>query len=131
MKKLFFLLLCMFSATGAFAQGYNYLTFTTAQGERSMISEGLVITFSNGKLIAQNALETYEFNISDLSKFFFSETATDVKQITPVESGEVVVYNMSGQFVGRYANASTLNQSLRKGIYVVKAKDKTQKLIVK
>jgi hypothetical protein len=131
MKKFFLLTLCIIFSTISFAQSYSYLTFATAKGEQSMKSEGMVITFSDGKLIAKNAEETVEFDIADLSKFFFSETPTAISVPDASESSEVTVYNVSGQYVGKFRSSDTLETQLPKGIYVVKDKTETRKLIVK
>lgn len=131
MKKLFFISLCAMLTLASHAQSYSYLTFATAKGEQSMKADGLVITFTDGKLIAKNAGETAEFNIGDVSKFYFSETPTDISKAFVSDSKEVIVYNVSGQYVGKFRSFDSLETQLPKGIYVVKDKAATHKMIVK
>ncbi len=131
MKRLVLISLCIMGSMASFAQTFDYLTFVTAQGEKSMKSDGLVITFSDGKMTAKNAEGTATFDLSSLSKFFFSETATAIEQPTVETADGVTVYCVSGQFAGVYGSVEAARNALAKGIYIVKDKRTTRKIFVK
>ena len=96
-----------------------------------MKADGMVITFSDGKMIVKNNEETSTFDLSHMSKFFFSKTPTAIAQ-PKVETGdEVSVYSVSGQFAGVYGSVDAAKNALARGIYVVKDKQTTRKMIVK
>ena len=131
MKRTVLISLCMIGSLASFAQTYDYLTFATTQGEKSMKADGMVITFSDGKMIVKNNEETSTFDLSQMSKFFFSKTPTAIAQ-PKVEAGdEVSVYSVSGQFAGVYGSVEAAKNALARGIYVVKDKQTTRKMIVK
>ena len=131
MKRTVLISLCMIGSLASFAQTYDYLTFATTQGEKSMKADCMVITFSDGKMIVKNNEETSTFDLSQMSKFFFSKTPTAIAQ-PEVEAGdEVTVYSVSGQFAGVYGSVEAAKNALARGIYVVKDKQTTRKMIVK
>lgn len=131
MRKLFLSALLLLSCTAAFAQTYNYLTFVTAQGEQSLKAEGMVITFSDGNLIAAGTEGTVTFPLTSLSTFYFAETATGISPTAAEKQQKADVYTVAGAFVGTYDGNVRLDEVLKKGIYLVKYKDETRKLIVR
>ncbi len=131
MKRLVLISLCIMGSLASFAQTCDYLTFSTVQGEKSMKSDGLVITFSDGKMIAKNAEEKVTFDLSSMSKLFFSDTATAIEQPTVDDGDGVTVYCVSGQFAGVYDSVNAAKNALPKGIYIVKDKCTTRKIFVK
>ena len=55
------------------ADSYSYLTFQKTDGTQQPVPvSGLVLTFSNGQLIATTPSESMSFTLVDLSKMFFS-----------------------------------------------------------
>lgn len=131
MKRTALMLLCMIGSMASFAQNYDYLTFVTTQGEKSMKADGMVITFSDGKMTVKNDEETSTFDLSQMSKFFFSETPTAIQQPTVEAGDEVTVYCVSGQFAGVFGSIDAAKNALARGIYIVKDKQTTRKIIVK
>ena len=142
MKSLLFTLMLAMGATAAQAQDYKYVTLQQANGvEKSLAIDGLVFTFSEGKLVAKNTAETATFDLSALSKFFFAEKSTsaiesvlkdapqiDVAirdgklQLTAPEGSQVRVYSMDGRQV-------PATQQLTKGAYIVSVNGKSFKVL--
>jgi hypothetical protein len=82
-------------------------------------------------LVEQNGT-TKTFPLSELSKMFFSEEATGIKQL-PTEEQVVgtVVYSLSGVRMGVFASPAEMQQKLPQGVYVMKKGDQTVKLNIK
>lgn len=115
------------------AYEYPYLTFEQADGTLQTVSvESLVLTFTDGKLIATNADGTLSLPLTDLSKMFFSTSGTT--GITAEELNadeEVEVYSASGILMGKYDNLEAARQSLHRGIYIIKTNQSTKKITIK
>ncbi len=135
MKKTLLLILMSVGATVAQATDYDYpyLMLQTADGSQQALSvESLQLTFANGQLVAVNESGTQTFVLTDLSKMFFSATATaGLSKTTASESEEVEVTTVAGISLGRFASASEARKALKHGLYVFKSKSKIQKVIVK
>ncbi len=137
MRKIAFIfLLALTCNAAANAETYEYLVFTTAAGEVSMKAEGTKITFSDGNLIAKNAEDTQTLPLSSLSKFYFSDTASNTMTgIDEVSSAPIAekadVYNISGQRIGSYSYTEGETLPLPEGVYIVKGTSGTKKITVK
>jgi len=114
------------------AQSYDYLTFQTADGSvYSMTASGLTITFSDGQMKAQVGSETLSLTLSDLTKMYFSETnGISGTQINQIDS-DVSVFTIDGKQMGTYQSVEAARSSLKPGVYVLKAGNKTVKMTVK
>lgn len=152
MKSILFGLALACCATAASAQGTDYLTFRTADGaERSLLADGLKITFSDGKLTARNAAESIELPLNDLGLMFFSSTPTGIataeadKAAAAISNGSLCVeapagsrvslYTPDGRLVGSYvkgnSGAEALCGNLPAGVYIVNINGKTCKLLAR
>lgn len=118
------------SALAANAYDYNYLTFETAAGEQTSVAvESLVLTVSDGQIVASNAAGTSTFTLTDLSKMFFSTSATAVAAVGATEQQTVKVYNASGMYLGDYASITAAKEAQTPGVYVMKTQGKTIKVV--
>lgn len=120
----------MMSFLGIKAQTYDFLTFQSTTGEKSVKAIGTVITFEDGIMKVKNLEEEYSLSLSQLQKIYFSDTPASVENISVGEDNSFSVYAISGQFVGIYSKLAEI-EKLPKGIYVVKGTDTTSKITVR
>ena len=79
--------------------------------------------------VAQNAytyLTFQTFTLSNISKMYFSDTdeTTDIEEMTSDVLDEAIsIYDLQGHQITK--------EQMRKGVYIVKTKSKTQKILVK
>lgn len=130
MKRVILSILAVMAFVGMQAQSYDYLTFVSNGGEKSMKITGTVISFSNGNMVVKNAAEEYTVALSDLKKFYFSDEASAIEAVADDSNEPVVVYSVSGQLIGNFDNAASAKNQLSKGIYVVKGKNESKKMMV-
>lgn len=124
MKKIYLLLMmAMAGAQSLRAADYTYLTFETTDGAKASVEvSSLTITVSGNTLTAGSQT----FALSNLLKMYFSnaDETTAIEEITAETLDEAVdVYDLQGHKVSK--------DQLRKGIYIVKSKSRTYKMIVK
>lgn len=123
MKKIILLLTLLVGALTAQAGDYTYLTFETTDGVKASVSvEGLSLTFSGTTLTAGSQ----SFSLSNLSKMYFStsDETTGIEEITAATLDEAAdIYDLQGHKI-------TKNQ-MKKGVYIVKTKNKTYKMVVR
>lgn len=120
-------------ALAAYADdGYAYLTFTNHdQMEQSFQTDGLTITFADGKaLVSQDGQEVI-LPLADLEKMYFSAVPAGVTEIEADASAPLTVVNLAGQRIGTFPNREAMANSLKKGFYIVKTTGKTYKIEVK
>ncbi|MCR4604295.1 MAG: Ig-like domain-containing protein [Prevotella sp.] len=88
MKKLLLLTMVLAGTLGAMAYDYPYLTFKSSDGTMKSVSvESLVMTFSNGQLVAASSSANDAFVLADLSKMYFSQTDETTETQEPVANG--------------------------------------------
>ena len=124
MKKLFLLLTVLVTTLTVQAEGYTYLTFETTDGAKASVSvENLTLTISGTTLTAGSQ----QFTLSNLSKMYFStsdETATGIEEITSASIEDATdIYDLQGHKVSK--------EQMRKGVYIVKTKSRTYKMVVR
>jgi hypothetical protein len=124
MKKIYLLLMmAMVGAQSLRAADYTYLTFETTDGAKASVEvSSLTITVSGNTLTAGSQT----FALSNLLKMYFSnaDETTAIEEITAETLDEAVdVYDLQGHKVSK--------DQLRKGIYIVKSKSRTYKMMVK
>ena len=124
MKKLFLLLTVLVTTLTVQAEGYTYLTFETTDGAKASVSvENLTLTISGTTLTAGSQ----QFTLSNLSKMYFStsdETATGIEEINSASIEEANdIYDLQGHKVSK--------EQMRKGVYIVKTKSRTYKMVVR
>ena len=123
MKYFLLSILMAVGALTAHADDYTYLTFETTDGTKASVSvASLAITVSGTTLTAGSQ----SFELSNLSKMYFSSTdeTTAVEAIANVTLNEVAeIYDLQGKKVSK--------EHAVKGVYIVKTKKGTYKMVVK
>ena len=124
MKKIVLLLMTLVGALTVQAdEAYAYLTFETTDGARvSVPVSSLTLTVSGTTLTAGSQ----SFTLSNLSKMYFSndDETTGIESITPDNLDEATdIYDLQGHKVSK--------EQMKKGVYIVKTKSRTYKMIVR
>lgn len=124
MKKLVVFLTMMMGTLAIYAADYTYLTFETTDGAKASVSvENMTLTISGTTLTAGSQ----SFTLSNLSKMYFStsdETTTGIEEITNAALDEATdIYDLQGHKVTK--------EQMRKGVYIVKTKNRTYKIVVR
>lgn len=101
----------------------TYLTFETTDGARVSVEMASVkLTFSGTTLM----IVTESFPISNLKKIYFS--ASDESGSTGIESVKTEIINESVAIYDLKGYQVTKEQ-MKRGVYIVKAKDRTYKMV--
>ena len=104
-------------------KSYTYLTFETTDGAKSSVEmASLKLTFIGTTLI----IGTESYPISNLKKVYFS--ASDESSSTGIESVKTATINDSVAIYDLQGHQVTKGQ-VKRGIYIVKAKDRTYKMV--
>jgi hypothetical protein len=124
MKKIALTLLILVGTLTAQADGYTYLTFETTDGTKASVAiESLTLSINGTTLTAG----TQQFTLSNLSKMYFSttdESTTGIESISIESLDEATdIYDLQGHKVTK--------EQMQKGVYIVKTKDRTHKIVVK
>jgi hypothetical protein len=125
MKKIVLLFMALAGALTVLADNaYTYLTLETTDGAKASIPvESLTLTISGNTLTA----DSQTFILSNLSRMYFSttdETVSGIEEITSTTLDEATdIYDLQGHKVSK--------EQMKKGVYVVKTKNRTYKMIVK
>ena len=80
------------------------------------------MTFSGNTL----TVGSQTFTLSNLSKMYFStsnESATGIEEIVSLDDEDAEIYDLQGHKIQK--------EQMRNGVYVVKTKNKTRKILVK
>ena len=123
MKKFFLFLTILVGTLTAQAEDYTYLTFETTDGAKASVAVAdLTLTISGTTLTAG----TQSFTLSNLSKMYFSNTdeTTGIETITSATLDEDTdIYDLQGHKVTK--------AQMQKGVYIVKTKNRTYKIVMK
>ena len=123
MKKIVFILMALVGALNVQAEEYTYLTFETTDGVKISVDvSSLTLTISGNTMTAGSQT----FTLSNLSKMYFSNTneTTAIEEITTATLDEEAdIYDLQSHQVTK--------EQMRRGVYIVKTKSKTYKMIVK
>ena len=125
MKKIILFLTMLVGALTAQADSYTYLTFETMDGAKTSVdvsSLPVTINLDNSTLTIGNQT----FTLADLSNMYFSNTdeTTGIEAITSATLDEATdIYDLQGHKVTK--------EQMRKGVYIVKTKNKTHKMVVR
>ena len=124
MKRIVLLLMAVVGVLTIHAADYTFLTFETTDGAKASVAvENLTITVSGTTLTAG----TQTFTLSNLAKMYFStsdESTTGIEEITSATLDEATdIYDLQGHKVSK--------AQMCKGVYIVKTKSKTFKMVVK
>ena len=127
MKRIILFLTMLVGTLTAQAGDYTYLTFETADGAKASVdvsSLPVTINLDNSTLTIGNQT----FVLADLIKMYFSPTdeTTGISEGLRVNSEEAATatyYDLHGKKVDK--------SQLSKGVYIVKTKQRTYKMVVK
>ena len=123
MKKIVIIMMALVGALIVQAEEYAYLTFETTDGAKASVDvSSLTLTVSGNTLTAGSQT----FTLSNLSKMYFSNTSetTAIEEITTATLDEAAdIYDLQGHKVTK--------EQMKRGVYIVKTKSKTYKMIVK
>ena len=123
MKKIVMIMMALVGALTVQAEEYAYLTFETTDGAKASVDvSSLTLTVSGNTLTAGSQT----FTLSNLSKMYFSNTSetTAIEEITTATLDEAAdIYDLQGHKVTK--------EQMKRGVYIVKTKSKTYKMIVK
>ena len=124
MKKILLLFMAMVGTMTAQADNYSFLTFETTDGAKASVAvENLTLTISGTTLTAGSQ----QFTLSNLSKMYFStadETTTGIEEVTAATLDEATdIYDLQGHKISK--------EQMRKGVYIVKTKNRTYKMVVR
>ncbi len=124
MKKILFLLTILVGTLTAQADSYSYLTFETTDGAKASVAvEGMTLSISGNTLTAGGQT----FTLSNLSKMYFStsdESTTGIETVSIETLDEATdIYDLQGHKVTK--------EQMKKGVYIVKTKNRTYKMVVK
>lgn len=104
-------------------RAYNFLTFEMTDGAKvSVAISSLTLTINGNTLTAGSQT----FTLSNLSKMYFSNTdeTTGIEETTCATLEEATeIYDLQGHRIAK--------EQMTKGVYIVKTKSKTQKIVVK
>ena len=128
MKRIVCIMALVLSVGMAHAD-FKYLVFQSYDGtETSVETESLVITFGDGNLVTNKDLV---LPLSELNKMFFSNTVGINDILADEADGEVRVFLPSGVECGTYHNMNIARASLHPGVYILKTRSKSVKVIIK
>jgi hypothetical protein len=127
MKKIALLLMTLVGGVLAMQadDNYTYLTFETTDGAKVSVSVSslpVTINLDNSTLVIGN--ETFE--LADLSKMYFSTQSetTGIQEISSATIDEAAdIYDLQGHKVTK--------AQMKKGVYIVKTKERTYKIMAK
>lgn len=123
MKKFLLIMMALVGALNVQAEEYAYLTFETTDGEKASVAvSSLTLTISGNTLTAGSQT----FTLSNLSKMYFSNSdeTTAIEEITTATLDEAAdIYDLQGHKVTK--------DQMKRGVYIVKTKSRTYKMILK
>ena len=124
MKKIILFMTMMVGVLTAHADSYTFLTFETTDGAKASVSvSDLTLTISGTTLTAG----TQSFTLTNLSKMYFStsdETTTGISEVMKADLDEATdIYDLQGHRVTK--------AQMRRGVYIVKTKSRTYKMVVR
>ena len=105
------------------AEDYPYLTFELTDGTKASVPAASLTLTINGTTLTAGS---QSFTLTNLSKMYFTTTnmSTGIKSI---ENGELTndneIYDLQGHKVTK--------AQMKKGVYIIKTKEKSYKIVVK
>lgn len=114
-----------------FAGEFPWLTFRMADdSELSVAADNLTITYNNRVLQLKSATVDREIPVDEVRAMQFTSSAAGLSDISgDLRTGAVEFYDMSGKTAGVYGSVDEARGSLPSGVYIVKADDKSFKII--
>ena len=124
MKKILLtvLLFCA-GLTAVQAEDYPYLTFELIDGTKASVPAASLTLTINGTTLTTGS---QSFELTNLSKMYFS-TSNMSTGIKSIDNGELTIDNEIYDLQGHKVTKA----QMKKGVYIVKTKEKTYKIAVK
>ncbi len=97
---------------------------------KSIPSANLEMTFTADSLIASDGVNSVEIPLTNLSKFYFSDSSTGIENL-PVSANLYSVSDLNGIDYGHYGSLDEMRGNLPKGVYVINNGIETFKIVVK
>lgn len=124
MKKILLTVLLFYAGlTAVQAEDYPYLTFELTDGTKASVPAASLTLTINGTTLTTGS---QSFELTNLSKMYFSTSnmSTGIETITSTTIDEAIdIYDLQGHKVTK--------AQMKKGVYIVKTKEKTYKIAVK
>lgn len=106
------------------ADEYGYMVFTLNDGTAQRITaNGLSLSFVGGSLTAKNGAETLTIPLSSLKTMAFSKDGLAGIEAATTDDGTEEIYDLQGHRVTR--------AQMRKGVYIIKTKNRTYKVNIR
>ena len=126
MKSFILGILMMVGTLPTMAASYPYLTFELTDGTKVSVSVSSLTVSVNGTTLKAGS---QTFTISNLAKMYFSSTdetsgATAIEELTADDLEGKEIYDLNGHRLDS-------DSQLPRGVYIVKSKNKTCKIVVK
>ena len=126
MKSFILGILMMVGTLPTMAESYPYLTFELTDGTKVSVSVSSLTLTVNGTTLKAGS---QTFTISNLSKMYFSSTdetsgVTAIDELTADDFEGKEIYDLNGHKLDS-------DTQLPRGVYIVKSKSKTCKIVVK
>ena len=131
MKKIAIVFLLLVSALTTSAEGFPYLTFELTDGSKVSVDVTQLTLAISGNTLKAGSLS---FTLTNLNKMYFSNTNETTTGIEDVEEQALSdfsiaeVYDLNGR---RILNGSSMKGRLPQGVYIVKTREKTYKMMVR
>ena len=123
MKKIMLIFAALTGGLTAQADNYTYLTFEMTDGTKASVPvASLSLTISGTTLTAGSQ----SFILENLSKMYFSneEVSTSIEEVDSVTLDETAeIFDLQGHKVSK--------AQMHRGVYIVRTKSKTYKIVVK
>jgi hypothetical protein len=126
MKKIALLILTLVGTMLMQAEEkYSYLTFEMTDGKKVSVNAESLKLSVNGNTLTAGA---QSFTLTNLSKMYFSTSdesnTSDIEEVSSATLDDAIeIYDLQGHQVNK--------AQMRKGVYIVKTKEKTCKIVVK
>lgn len=132
MKSFILGILMMVGTLPTMAGNYPYLTFELTDGTKVSVSVSSLTLTVNGTTLKAGSLT---FTISNLSKMYFSSTdetsgVTAIDELTADDFEGKEIYDLNGHKIELQITNYELPK-LPRGVYIVKSKNKTCKIVVR
>ena len=132
MKSFILGILMMVGTLPTMAESYPYLTFELTDGTKVSVSVSSLTLTVNGTTLKAGS---QTFTISNLSKMYFSSTdetsgATAIDELTADDLEGKEIYDLNGHKIELQITNYELPK-LPRGVYIVKSKNKTCKIVVR
>lgn len=106
------------------ADEFGFMVLTLNDGTtQSITSNGLSLSFTGGNLTAKNETETLTIPLNSLNAMAFSKDGVTGIDATMTDEGTEEIYDLQGHRVTR--------AEMRKGVYIIKTKNRTYKTTVR